>query len=79
MRLQKVVNFYGQTQTMDAQGRVLVHSPLREAAELTREVTVLGYTDHLYVQNRERIANDVAQPLTDAELDALEQLWSNKE
>ena len=78
MRLQQVVNFYGQTQTMDAQGRVLVQSPLREKAELTKEVTVLGYTDHLFVQNRERIESAVETPLSNDELEALDQLWSRE-
>jgi MraZ protein len=78
MRLQKVVNFYGQTQTMDAQGRVLVQSPLREKADLTKEVTVLGYTDHLYIQNREHIESAVEKPLSDDELAALDQLWSKE-
>lgn len=75
MRIQKVLNYFGQTQTMDAQGRVLVHSPLREKAELTREVMVLGYTDHLHVQNADRIESDVSQPITESELDALNDLW----
>lgn len=75
MQLQQTVNFYGQTQTMDAQGRVLLHSPLRETADLTREVTVLGYTDHLFVQNQERISAAVKEPLSDDALDALDELW----
>ncbi len=79
MRLQQVVNFYGQTQTMDAQGRVLLQSTLRETAGLAGEVTVLGLTDHLYIQKREQIEIDVQVPLSDDELAALDSLWSSKE
>lgn len=78
MRLQQTVNYYGQTQTMDAQGRVLVQSSVREAAELTKEVTVLGYTDHLFVQNSDRIAQAVQTPLSREELEALDKLWSRE-
>jgi len=79
MRLQQVVNFYGQTQTMDAQGRVLLQSTLRETAGLAGEVTVLGLTDHLYIQKREQIETAVQVPLSDDELAALDSLWSSKE
>ena len=79
MRLQQVVNYYGQTQTMDAQGRVLLQSTLRETAGLEGEVTVLGLTDHLYIQKREQIETAVQVPLSDDELAALDSLWSSKE
>ena len=78
MRFQKIVNFFGQTQSMDAQGRVLVQSPLRDKAELNGEVTVLGYGDHLFVQNYAAIDDDVSRPLSDEEFAMLGQLWSNK-
>ena len=78
MRFQKMVNFYGQTQTMDAQGRVLLQSPLRDKADLNGEVTVLGYADHLFVQNYNAIDDDVSQPMSDDEFAMLGQLWSEK-
>lgn len=74
MRIQKVVNFYGQTQSMDSQGRILIQPQLREKAGLQKEVAVLGSTDHLYVQGRERIETEVEEPISAEELAALDAL-----
>ncbi len=48
------VNFYGQMQQVDGQGRVLVHPLLRSSAELLGEVTVFGYLTYLEVWSAER-------------------------
>lgn len=77
MRIQKVVNYFGQTQAMDPQGRVLIHSPLKEQADVAGEVMVLGYGNHLAVQSAERIAADV-QASIEADLETLSELWSKK-
>src|SRR5262249_32444323 len=42
-------NYYGQTQLMDAQGRILIHPLLRSTAELVGEAAVLGYLNYLEV------------------------------
>lgn len=77
MRIQKVVNYYGQMQQMDSQGRVLVHSPLKEDAGIAGEVMVLGYGNYLHVQNAESIRQDVAQSV-EADLETLSQIWRNE-
>lgn len=73
-KVQKVVNFFGQSQTMDAQGRVVIHSPLKERAETTASVMVLGYGNHLCVQNADRVAQDVEQSI-EADLEELAKIW----
>lgn len=75
-RIQKVINYYGQMQQMDSQGRVLIHSPLKDDAAIAGEVTVLGYGNYLHVQNAESIRKDVAQSI-EADLETLSQLWRN--
>jgi len=69
-RFKNAVNYFGQTSTMDPQGRVLIHPLLRERAEIRGEVVVLGQQDYLEVWNRTafegRLASD---PLTDGDLE----------
>ena len=48
------VNYYGQVAELDKQGRVLIQPLLRESAQTTAEVIVLGLEDHLEVWNHER-------------------------
>jgi len=50
----RVTNFYGRQATMDGQGRILIHPPLRAKAELNGEVAVLGYITYLQVWNLEK-------------------------
>lgn len=61
------VNFFGQTTTMDKQGRVLVPQLLRESAEMTGEVNVLGLHNHLAVWNLKRLHERLfkKEPFTD--------------
>ncbi|HXD31290.1 MAG TPA: hypothetical protein VN643_09245 [Pyrinomonadaceae bacterium] len=42
-------NYYGQQQTMDAQGRVLIHPLLRRSSGVIGDVVVLGYLSYLEV------------------------------
>ena len=71
-RLRRALNYYGQTASMDSQGRLLVHPLLRESTEIQGEVAVIGQLDFLEVWNRntfeEQLRND---PLTDADLKEL--------
>src|SRR5436309_4671433 len=54
-KLLERVNYFGQTGTIDAQGRVLVPTVLRKVAAIADDVVVIGNTDHLIVWNEERI------------------------
>ena len=54
-KLLERVNYFGQTSTIDPQGRVLVPAVLRSVAGIADDVVVLGNTDHLIVWNEERI------------------------
>ena len=66
------VNYYGQTAEVDNQGRVLIHTRLREAAGMAGEVDVFGQYDHLEVWNHERFVNKLASdPFTDDDARAL--------
>ncbi len=75
VRFKRAVNYYGQSAVMDAQGRVLLHPLVREAADVRGEVAVLGQQDYLEIWNRaafeDRLTGD---PLTDGDLAALADL-----
>ncbi len=57
-----ITNYYGQLVDLDAQGRLLLPAVLREAADVTGEVNVMGNLDHLTVWNKarfqDRLKND---------------------
>jgi len=75
MRFKNVVNYFGQSSPMDAQGRILIHPLLREHADVRGEVVVLGQQDFLEVWNRTAFEERLhADPLTDADLGALSDL-----
>ena len=75
MRFKNVVNYFGQSSPMDAQGRILIHPLLRERADVRGEVVVLGQQDFLEVWNRTAFEERLhADPLTDADLGALSDL-----
>jgi len=66
------VNYFGQPGELDKQGRVLIHTRLREAAAMVGEVDVFGQYDHLDVWNHDRFATRLeAQPFTDDDARAL--------
>lgn len=68
-------NYYGQVQTLDAQGRILIHPLLRGAAELLDEVTVLGYLTYLEVWSADRFRQRLdADPYTDEDAEAIARL-----
>ena len=65
VKLLERVNYYGQTGTIDPQGRVLVPVVLRNVAGIADEVVVIGNTDHIIVWNEERIQKRLSDnPLT---------------
>jgi MraZ protein len=74
-RFRNVLNYYGQTAIMDAQGRILIHPLLREHAAIRGEVAVLGQQNYLEVWNRQSFEVHLQQdPLTDADRQQLASL-----
>lgn len=66
------VNFYGQVSELDPQGRVLIQQRLRDSAQMTGEVDVLGQQNFLEVWNHERfLAKLTRDGFTDDDLTAL--------
>jgi len=66
------VNYFGQVGEIDGQGRVLIQPRLREAAEMTGEVDVLGHIDYLEVWNHERFVEKLQrEPFSDDDARAL--------
>ena len=61
------VNFFGQTVTMDKQGRVVLPQLLRESAAMAGEVSVLGLQNHLAVWDRSALTERLfkKEPFTD--------------
>lgn len=53
-------NYYGQQSTIDAQGRVLIHSLLRRSAGIVGEVAVLGSLNYLEVWESEQFQIQLA-------------------
>jgi MraZ protein len=49
------VSFFGQTATLDRQGRVVIPQLLRESAAMVGEVSVLGLQNHLAIWNLKRL------------------------
>ena len=50
-------NYYGQLTSTDKSGRVLIPTLLRESAQMSAEVAVLGYLDRLEVWNHKRFVD----------------------
>ncbi len=66
------VNFFGQPAEFDKQGRVSVHSRVREAASMVGEVDVFGQYDYLEVWNHQRFVERLErEPYTDEDAKAL--------
>jgi MraZ protein len=66
------VSYLGQATEFDSQGRFSITPRLRELAELSGDVAVLGKVDYLELWNRERLHTKVTtQPLTNADFDGL--------
>lgn len=72
-KLLERVNYFGQTGTIDLQGRVLIPTILRSVAGMTEDVVVIGNSDHLIVWNEERIQRRLADnPVTPEDWKELE-------
>jgi len=71
-KLRTSLNYFGQSSSMDPQGRVLIHPLLRERASIDGEVAVLGQQNHLEVWNRSKFEQQLERdPLTDEDLKEL--------
>ena len=65
-------NYWGQAARMDAQGRILIPTLLRESAAMRGEVAVMGYLNYLDVWNMERFREHMEkEPLTDEDQETL--------
>lgn len=60
-KLLERVNYFGQLSAIDAQGRLLVPSILRNVAGISSDVVVLGSQDHLVVWNEEKIQKRLSE------------------
>lgn len=56
----QLTNFWGQEATLDAQGRILIPSHLRESASLAGEVAVMASSGRLEVWNLAKITQHLA-------------------
>jgi MraZ protein len=66
MRFLERVNFFGQTVSLDKQGRVVLPQLLRESAAMAGDVSVLGVQNHLEVWNQKRLLERFKkEPFTD--------------
>ena len=65
LKYQRITSYYGMLSEMDPQGRVLIPQKLREKAQLSGDVIVIGNDDHLEVWNEQLMSKDVEDnPLT---------------
>ena len=70
-----VTNYYGQAAELDTQGRLTIPQLLRESANVTAEVVVLGSQTYLEVVNHDDFKAKLdAEPLTEADMAALADL-----
>jgi len=68
-------NYYGQVVEMNAQGRVLIPTILRQAAQLRGEVAVLGNLTYLEVRNMEAFRKELEEhPFTAEDENTLDEL-----
>jgi MraZ protein len=71
-KFQERLNTYGQVARMDAQGRLLVPSLLREVSALEGDALVLGQTDHLKLVDRAKHLKALrSATITDEDYDEL--------
>jgi MraZ protein len=71
-KFQERLNTYGQVARMDAQGRLLVPSLLREVSALEGDALVLGQTDHLKLVDRAKHLKSLrSATITDEDYDEL--------
>jgi MraZ protein len=75
IKLQRLTSYYGLLTQMDPQGRILIPQSLREDAQISGDVLVIGKSDHLEVWNDELFRKSLKEnPLTLAERERLAEL-----
>jgi MraZ protein len=68
-------NYFGQVVELDAQGRLLIPSVLREAAQMKGDVDVLGNLTYLDIWNHVKYLESMKQsPITDDDEKVLDEL-----
>ncbi len=74
-RFLNAISYYGQMSRLDGQGRVLIQPMLRERAQMSGEVAVLGQQRYLDVWNRSRFESKLKDdPFTEQDQKALSAL-----
>ncbi len=64
-RFMDTINYYGQSSTLDGQGRLLIHPLLRQSSGVNGSVAVLGYLTYLEIWNPDKFeAMLKANPIT---------------
>lgn len=66
-KLLKRVHFFGQANTLDRQGRLVIPSQLRESARMSGSVDVLGMQNRLDVWNHDVLAGQIEDEPFDEE------------
>lgn len=65
IKLQRFTSYYGLLSEMDPQGRILIPPSLRDDAQISGDVIVIGNSDHLEVWNDEAFRKSLKEnPLT---------------
>ena len=65
-------NYYGQLASMDKSGRILIPTLLREKAQMTGEVAVLGNLSNLEIWNHERFMGSIKEDgFNESDMEAL--------
>ena len=66
------VGYFGQQARLDAQGRMVVPTRLRQSAGIDGDVVLLGLVDRIAIWNRDRFERRIAErPFTDDDFQAL--------
>ncbi|MGH2626307.1 MAG: division/cell wall cluster transcriptional repressor MraZ [Anaerolineales bacterium] len=74
-RFLNTINYYGQMARLDRQGRVLIQPLLREQAQMSGEVAVLGQQRYIDVWNRTRFETKMkSDPFTEQDQKTLSAL-----
>jgi MraZ protein len=75
LKFQRNTSYYGASSEMDPQGRILIPPHLRDEAQLSGDVIVIGKNDHIEVWNMQTISKDVKEnPLTFEDRERLAEL-----
>jgi MraZ protein len=72
VRFLRSANYYGQQLRLDNQGRVVIPQILRDKAQITGDVVVIGRLEILEIWNRDRLDQRLAEdPVTEEDFQSL--------